>query len=152
MTDCIQRKSEISEHTIKDCVFCKIIKGDMPCAKIYEDDEHFAMLDINPIAKGHALVMPKKHAETPLQMDDESHCRLQKAVMKVAKGIKEGLLCDGLNIFVNIKKAGGQEVPHVHYHIVPRFITDDQPFKAGHTEYVDMEIDKFKKKIREAIK
>ena len=103
-----------------DCIFCKIINGDIPSYKIYEDEEVLAFLDINPVALGHTLVIPKEHYETVFDAQEESFGKLSAKVAKVAKKINNALDCDGINILQNNGKASGQVIFHVHFHLIPR--------------------------------
>ena len=103
------------------CIFCKIIQGEIPAYKIYEDEKNIAFLDIFPRAKGHTLVVPKKHFETFDTMPQEDSIALSQALSKVASQLKSKLHNDGYNIFSNNGAIAGQEVPHVHFHILPRF-------------------------------
>ena len=103
-----------------DCIFCKIIKGEIPCAKIYEDSHTFAMLDIAPVHEGHALVMSKKHCETIDTCDEETVKQVALALKKVVKAVKEGVHAAGVNVVQNNYPASGQLVPHLHFHVIPR--------------------------------
>ena len=104
-----------------DCVFCAIAAGEIPCFKIYEDDQFLAYLDINPFAKGHTLVIPKAHAADIQAADDETLAALIVRVKRIAAHVAERLGCDGYNVMQNNGAAAGQTVPHVHFHIVPRY-------------------------------
>ena len=105
-------------------IFCKIVKGEIPCYKIYEDKDILAILDINPVNKGHTLVIPKKHSETILDTDEETLKKLIIVTQKISKAVHTGLKCDGFNIGINQFKDAGQLVPHLHFHIMPRFKGD----------------------------
>lgn len=107
-----------------DCLFCKISVSEIPSEKIYEDDHAFAFLDINPLAPGHTMVIPKAHAETLLDLPDEEVYGLFLAVKKVTQRIKDTLNPDGFNVGANMRKAAGQAVDHLHIHIIPRFEGD----------------------------
>tara|TARA_Y100000310_G_scaffold294809_1_gene325581 strand:- start:404 stop:811 length:408 start_codon:yes stop_codon:yes gene_type:complete len=128
------------------CTFCKIIKGEIPCSKIYEDDKAFAFLDIAPVNKGHALVIPKEHYESFEDLPDDLLEYLIKLVRKVSKAVKKGTNADAYNIGMNVGKAAGQLVFHAHWHIIPRF-NDDGLKTWPQKEYEDKEMDKFKEKI-----
>lgn len=108
----------------KDCIFCRVIKGEIKQDFLYENEKSIAILDINPAQPkgGHVLVMPKKHYELVDEMDDES----AQAVMLNIKRLSKALLKfgEGLNIIQNNKKIAGQYVPHVHFHLIPRFAND----------------------------
>ena len=94
--------------TETECIFCKIVAGEIPSAKIYEDEDVVAFLDINPTAKGHTLVVPKKHVATFLEADDETIEKLIKVSRDVGKAIVKAMNADGLNIGINNGKAAGQ--------------------------------------------
>ncbi len=104
-----------------DCVFCAIAAGEIPSFKVYEDDLVLAYLDINPFTVGHTLVIPKAHATGLLDTPPELLKEIIVRVQKVAAHVKAVLPCDGFNILQNNGAAAGQTVPHVHFHIVPRF-------------------------------
>ena len=104
-----------------DCIFCAIAAGEIPCFKIYEDADFLAYLDINPFSEGHALVIPKTHVTGLLDAPDDLLAALVACVKKVAAHLKTALPCDGFNILQNNGAAAGQTVPHLHFHIVPRY-------------------------------
>jgi histidine triad (HIT) family protein len=107
-----------------DCIFCKIIKGDIPSYTIYQDDKTLAFLDINPNSVGHALVIPKKHVKTIVEMRDEDVEAVFKSVKKVVKAIDVALTPDGLNLVVNHGEVAGQVIQHFHCHVIPRTAGD----------------------------
>ncbi|MBU1976181.1 MAG: HIT family protein [Nanoarchaeota archaeon] len=133
-----------------DCIFCKIIRGEIPCAKIFEDENTLAFLSIGPISKGHTLVIPKKHAEVYMDLDDESINDLATTLKKVATMVKKGTGADGLNLGLNVHEAAGQVVPHVHFHVIPRINGDGLSTWPGGT-YEDGEIEEWTKKIKGAL-
>ena len=99
-----------------DCLFCKIIAGEIPCAKVYEDDFVFAFRDINPQAPVHVLVMPKKHMPDVMVCDGETMARLLAAIQTIAR--QEGVDADGFRIVSNCGKNGAQSVGHLHIHLM----------------------------------
>lgn len=105
-------------------IFTKIIDGEIPCYKVYEDEHCLAFLDIQPQAKGHTLVIPKIAAETLFELDDQTTSHLFVAVKRTMERIKKVLNPDGFNIGINHGEIGGQLVPHVHVHILPRYAGD----------------------------
>lgn len=120
------------------CIFCEIIKGNIPSAKVYEDDEVLAILDISQVTKGHTLVMPKKHVENILECDDETLAHLIIVTKKLAAQITEKLGAGGCNIVNNTNPVAGQSVMHLHFHIIPRYGSDDAistDFKPDHEPY-----------------
>ena len=106
------------------CIFCKIIKGEVPCDKIYEDENVLVFLDINPINKGHCLVVTKEHYETLLEIPEDESVYLFKALKKVSNALMKGLKADGFNIGMNNFSVAGQVVMHAHFHVIPRFKGD----------------------------
>jgi len=104
-----------------DCVFCNIVAGKIPSKKVYENETAVAFLDINPRNPGHTLVIPKKHYQTILDMPDDEAGRLFEVVKKVAVAAKKGTEAEGISIVQSNGPAAGQIVPHVHFHVIPRF-------------------------------
>ena len=107
-----------------DCVFCKIVKGQVPCTKVYEDKDVLAFMDIGPVVKGHTLVIPKAHhnpiTETPIEV---LH-KLIAVVQRIARAQVNGLQADGINVAQANGQPAGQVVPHIHFHVIPRFLSD----------------------------
>jgi len=103
-----------------DCVFCKIISGEFPSRKIYEDDKLIAILDINPAVEGHVLVIPKEHKENMFETSSEDMNSIMKVVKILAPKIKDTVNAEGLNITTNMGEVAGQSVFHTHVHILPR--------------------------------
>lgn len=104
---------------MEDCIFCKIIKGEVPSYKVYEDDFVYAFLDINPSSPGHTLVIPKKHSENIFDIGKDDLERVIMVSKKISQKMKD-LGFDGINIYNNNGKDSGQIVFHFHMHIVPR--------------------------------
>jgi histidine triad (HIT) family protein len=107
------------------CIFCKIVNGEIPSKKIYEDDYVIAILDLSQAEKGHTLVIPKKHYDTFLDADAKTVSHSFEVSQKLAIKIKEKLNADGINILNNTNEAAGQSVMHMHIHIIPRYKNDD---------------------------
>jgi histidine triad (HIT) family protein len=107
-----------------DCLFCKIIKGEIPAQKIYEDEAVVAMLDILPRAIGHTIVVPKRHMETILEMNPDETGPIFEGVRKVTQLLKDKLNPHGFTIGINHGKVSGQAIDHLHIHIIPRFEGD----------------------------
>ena len=101
-------------------VFAKILRGELPCARVYEDAHTLAFMDIMPSAEGHTLVVPKEPAETIFDMSPEAASHLLVASRKIARAVKKALSCPGLMLVQLNGSEAGQSVPHVHIHIVPR--------------------------------
>lgn len=109
---------------MSDCLFCKIIAGDIPAEKVYEDEHAIAFLDIHPVAPGHTMVIPKVHAENYLDLPDSEVGPLGIALKNVTTMVKEALKPEGFNIGANMLKAAGQAIDHLHIHIIPRWDDD----------------------------
>ena len=101
-----------------NCIFCKIVGGEVSANKFYEDKHCIAFLDIDPVNIGHTLIISKRHFETIDQMDKIELDKLSEGILKISKGIMS--IADGLNIQQNNKEVAGQAIPHVHFHLIPR--------------------------------
>lgn len=106
-----------------DCIFCKIIKGEIPSYKVYEDDDTLAFLDIQPVNPGHTLVVPKQHFENLEAIPEDMLCKVMSAVKKVGKTIKDNI-APSYNIQENNDSVAGQVIPHIHWHVIPRQVND----------------------------
>lgn len=106
-----------------NCVFCSIVKGDIPSYKIYEDENVIALLDISQATKGHTLVIAKEHFKNLYDIDEELAGNIFKVVPKIANAIKKAFNPNGLNVIVNTEKPL-QTVFHFHLHIIPRYYQD----------------------------
>jgi len=109
---------------MNDCLFCKIISKEQAAQVIYEDDAVVAVLDIFPRAIGHAVVIPKRHAETILELDSKEIGPVFDGVRKITQILKDKLHPDGFTIGINHGKVSGQAIDHLHIHIIPRFLGD----------------------------
>ena len=105
-----------------NCIFCKIIAGEIPSNVIYEDDEFKVILDVNPATKGHALILPKEHYADLYEIDEEVAGRVMKLAKKLAGHMTERLNCDGFNLLQNNHEVAGQTVFHFHMHLIPRYV------------------------------
>ena len=129
-----------------DCLFCKIIKGEIPSTKLYEDEDIYSFLDINPVSKGHTLVIPKRHCTTFLDVPDDLIPKLMRTVKKMAVAVTKAVKAGGFNLQLNNNRVAGQIIDHVHFHIVPRHEGDRLKHWEG-KNYVKGEADKVKEKI-----
>ncbi|MDA8305635.1 MAG: HIT family protein [Deltaproteobacteria bacterium] len=107
------------------CIFCKIIRGESPCEKVYEDERVISFLDINPVSAGHTLVLPRKHFVTLFDIPEEDLKACTLACQKIAKAVLSATKASGLNLLENNYRAAGQLVDHVHFHLIPRFPYDN---------------------------
>ena len=135
----------------KDCIFCKIIKGEIPAAKVLEDKEFLAFLDIRPINKGHALVIPKIHCKNFLDFPKQEETDFLAFTKKVAAAVIKATGADGFNLGMNNGEAAGQVIHHAHFHIIPRFHNDGLQ-NWPHKQYAEGEIAELQKKIIEFLK
>jgi histidine triad (HIT) family protein len=103
-----------------DCIFCKIAEGAIPSMKVHEDAHTFAFLDINPLTIGHALVIPKRHYARLEDMAPSEQAALMAAIMRLVPAIQKGAGAPSSNVAFNNGPESGQEVPHVHCHVIPR--------------------------------
>ncbi len=111
-----------SQH--EDCIFCKIARGEIPCTAVFESDDLIAFLDIGPVSKGHTLVVPKAHMETLFDMPDSMGERAMSAMKRIGAAVMAATGAEGLNVIQNNYSAAGQQVPHLHWHLIPRFFGD----------------------------
>lgn len=134
-----------------DCLFCKIIAGDIPSAKVYEDEHTYAFLDIFPTNIGHTLVVPKDHHENIHDIPEETLGHVMNTVKKLSSAVKKGVSADGINILMNNDTAAGQIIFHAHIHIVPRFADDGFKHWQGKRQYEDGEDTEVAEKIGKAL-
>jgi len=104
---------------MEDCIFCKIVKGEIPSYKVYEDDKVFAFLDINPLSEGHTLVLPKEHYVNVLDVPEDIYAHMSKVVKRMAGKIQGEYKPEGILINQNNGRRAGQEIDHIHVHIKP---------------------------------
>lgn len=115
-----------------NCLFCKIIKGEIPSAQVYEDEHSYTFLDIKPVNPGHTLLVPKKHFANLYEMPDDVLAELAPIIKKLGIAIKKAVSADGINIGMNNDPAAGQLVFHAHIHIMPRYKNDGyEPWVGG---------------------
>lgn len=108
----------------ENCIFCKILAGEIPSTAVYEDDDFKAILDVNPTARGHVIILPKNHAANIYELPDEDASKIMIVAKKIATAIEKAYHCDGVNILQNNGEAAGQTVFHLHVHVIPRFKGD----------------------------
>lgn len=138
----------------EDCIFCKIINGDIPSAKVYEDEHVYAFLDISQVTKGHTLVIPKTHVKDIFETPPEVAKELYARIPKVANAIKETYQPLGLNTLNNNGEAAEQSVFHLHIHLIPRYGEGDgyTPNWTVHTDdYTSKDLQQIAKEIGQNI-
>ena len=109
-----------------DCIFCKIANGEIPSASPYECEDFKVILDMGPATKGHALILPKEHADNLYELPDETAAKILPLAKKLALSMREKLHTDGLNVVQNNGEVAGQTVMHYHLHLIPRYQNDGQ--------------------------
>jgi histidine triad (HIT) family protein len=109
------------EHSSSDCIFCKIIQGEIPCSKVFENEHVFAFLDISQASKGHTLIVPKIHKENVYELTPDIATEIFKVVPKISNSIKKQFSPIGLNLLSNNGEHAGQSVFHFHLHLIPRY-------------------------------
>lgn len=130
-----------------DCIFCKMVAGEVPVTKIYEDEVVLSFLDIGPLSDGHTLVIPKQHFERLHECPAELLGRIGSCLGKIAKAVSAAMNPDGYNVLCNNGRAAGQLVGHLHFHIIPRNAGDGvfdrwpaYKYKEGKIEAIAAEI------------
>jgi histidine triad (HIT) family protein len=136
------------------CLFCKIIEGELPSYKVYEDEHTLAFLDINPVSDGHVLLVPKYHEQFVENLPDEHYEKLFSVLKKLVKPIQDAFNSPSSNIIINNGQNAGQIIPHVHVHIIPRpkpigrnFFTTTSRMEKN-KEYFEEIAEKIREKIR----
>ncbi|HBG27743.1 MAG: HIT family hydrolase [Planctomycetes bacterium GWF2_41_51] len=131
-----------------DCIFCKIAAGQIPCEKIYEDENVLAFLDIGPLSEGHTLVIPKQHFTKIHECPAQLLAQIGSVLPKVAGAVFKGMTSDGYNVLCNNGKAAGQLVEHIHFHIIPRIAGDGVFTQWPAKKYQPGKVEKISEKIR----
>ncbi len=132
---------------MQSCIFCKIVAGEIPSAKVYETDKVLAFLDISPVSKGHALVIPRQHFATAMDLPDGLLQEIIVVVKKVAKAVMEATGAGGVNLALSNHEIAGQTVPHAHFHVIPRHAGDGlRHWPQG--KYAEGEMKEYAEKIK----
>jgi diadenosine tetraphosphate (Ap4A) HIT family hydrolase len=135
------------------CVFCALAAGETPASVVTEDEVVLAFLDISPITPGHTIVVPRDHAASLAELEPETGGRVFTTAMRVAAALRaSGLRADGVNVFLADGEAAGQEVFHVHVHVVPRFPGDGLEIRAAYGSPSRDELDETAAALRAALR
>jgi histidine triad (HIT) family protein len=115
------------------CIFCQIVEGTSPSYVVYEDQHTLAFLDIDPVAYGHTLVVPRRHSRSILDIDPDDAAAVMRSAVDVARLLQVALVPEGFSLFQANERAGWQEVFHLHLHVIPRWLDDDlvPPWRPG---------------------
>ena len=135
----------------EDCIFCKIANGDIPAKTLYEDEKFRVILDLGPATRGHALILPKEHADNLYELPDETASKVFVLAKKLAIKMKEKLNCDGLNIVQNNGEVAGQTVFHFHMHLIPRYKGDQVGITWHPGELSDADKEEILLKVKEQL-
>ncbi len=133
----------------QDCIFCKIVSGQIPSIKLYENDAVLAFMDIGPISDGHTLVIPKQHYARLDQAPPESVAQLSRLFPMLAAAVQKAVNADGYNLLCNNGAAAGQVVEHLHFHIIPRSVDDGVFNRWPSNQYEEGKAEHIAKKIQE---
>ena len=132
-----------------NCIFCKIIAGEIPSSTIYEDEKYKVILDVGPATRGHALILPKDHYANLYELPEETAAEVMKLAKKMMTRMTDKLKCDGFNIVQNNGEAAGQTVNHFHMHLIPRYENDGEILKYIAGEPGQDELEEIRKTITE---
>ncbi|MEK9154384.1 MAG: HIT family protein [Patescibacteria group bacterium] len=135
---------------MNDCIFCKIVAGEVPSYKVYEDEKTLAFLDINPVNPGHTLVIPKKHAADVFEIEDLEWNAVMKTARIMAHALERSLSPEGVNLTMNNRAGAGQVVFHAHVHVIPRVKNDGHALWPQRA-YRESEAEQAAEKIRGAL-
>lgn len=134
------------------CIFCRIVAGELPSEKVYEDADVIAFMDISPVVRGHTLVVPKAHHPDIAAAPVPALQKVIAVVKKVAQAQLQALRADGVNVTQANGEAAGQVVPHIHFHVIPRFRDDGHSWTSPQRKYGDAaEMKTFAQKIRQGL-
>jgi len=136
---------------MSECIFCKIVRGEIPSAKVYEDETKLAFMDIGPIQPGHVLLIPKKHYERLTDMPGDDVADLASVLPALARAVVKAANADGFNIHQTNGACSGQVVPHVHLHVIPRHDDDGYSFRWKAGSYAEGEMARWRDKIAAAL-
>lgn len=132
-----------------NCIFCKIIAGEIPSHTLYEDEQFKVILDVGPATKGHALILPKEHYANLYELPEETAMDVMKLAKKMVKLMTHKLGCDGFNLVQNNGEVAGQTVFHFHMHLIPRYNDGSEILKYGVKSFSQEELAEIKKQITE---
>ncbi|MBI2899018.1 MAG: HIT family protein [Planctomycetes bacterium] len=136
---------------MNDCIFCRIVDGRIPSEKLFENDRVLAILDINPVAPGHALVLTKAHHELVTDLPADLLAEWIARTQEIARAVVKAASAEGFNLLSNNHKCSGQAIPHVHFHVIPRRTGDGIKFAWVPVKYPEGEMGAWAEKIRKAM-
>ena len=130
-----------------NCIFCKIIAGEIPSHTLYEDEKFKVILDVGPATKGHALILPKEHYANLYELPEEVAMDVMKLAKRMVKVMTEKLGCDGFNLVQNNGEVAGQTVFHFHMHLIPRYKNDGEILKYNVKNFTQEELAEIRAQI-----
>jgi len=136
-----------------DCILCDLVAGRSPASVVYEDSSLLAFLDIQPVTPGHTLIIPKEHVAYLAEFDEATGARLFNVTLRIAQAVrKSGVRCEAVNLFLADGEAAGQDVFHVHMHVIPRYKGDNFIIKPDYsTRPTREELDKLVQRIKSLV-
>lgn len=134
-----------------DCIFCKIVEGTIPAAKVHESEHVVAILDINPVAPGHTLILPRAHHDKLTDLPGDVARELMARAQEIARGVVKAASAEGFNLLSNNHRCAGQAIPHAHLHVIPRRTGDGIRFNWTPVKYKDGEMEKWAADIKKAL-
>ncbi len=138
-------------NTDPGCIFCKIVAGQIPATRVYEDDDILAFLDIGPLAEGHLLIIPKEHAERLEGVNPEVLAHLARKLPDFAAAVVKVTGAQGYNLLQNNGRVSGQAVPHVHFHIIPRVESDGLGYRWPASSYAEGRAEQLRLQMKAAL-
>jgi histidine triad (HIT) family protein len=136
---------------MSECIFCRIVSGDVPAAKVAEDDRALSFLDISPVNPGHCLVVPRRHVADYLELREDELGAMAALAQCVARAACEVTGSPAFNLLLNRGAPAGQVVPHAHLHVIPRSEDDGFSFGWRQLDYQEGELDRLQAAIRERL-
>jgi len=134
-----------------DCIFCKIIAGELPSERVYEDEHVFAFMDLYPLAHGHVLIIPKRHASDAHELSAEEFAAVGRVVPRIARAVAKATEAPGYNLHLSNGACAGQVIWHVHLHVIPRAAGDGLGYRWNAGAYRQGEMAAWRRKITEAL-
>ncbi len=134
-----------------DCIFCRIIVGEVPSETIVDDEHALAFMDVGPLAEGHVLLIPKRHHETLDEMPADAAGAMLRHLPGLVAAVREATGCEGVNVLQNNGRVAHQVVPHVHFHVIPRNSGDAFEFNWPAGSYPEGRMSELAGQIREAM-
>lgn len=141
----------MSNEAHADCIFCKIVAGDIPCHQVYSDDAVLAFLDIGPVSPGHVLLIPKCHCDSIVELSVEAAAAVGSVLPRLARAVMDVSGAKGLNILQNNGECAGQVVMHAHFHLIPRVPDDGLGYRWNAGTYGEGEAEKIRDQISGAL-